>query len=51
MTQGTDWLRTNYGAFWQAQTHADIYMMLLAQSQAMPAEYSAVVDKKFWNRF
>lgn len=27
---------------------SDLYSILLAQSQTMPAQYSAVVDRKFW---
>ena len=30
---------------------SDLYRILMAQSQAMPAEYSAVVDRKFWELF
>jgi hypothetical protein len=27
---------------------SDLYSILLAQSKAMTAQYSAVVDRKFW---
>jgi hypothetical protein len=27
---------------------SDLYSILLAQSKAMPAQYSAVVDRRFW---
>ena len=27
---------------------SDLYSILLAQSQTIPAQYSAVVDRRFW---
>lgn len=32
-------------------SNVTLYDILLAQSKAMPTEYSTVVDKRFWELF